>query len=31
MEELPVDLLHEILPEFTRLPARAIACTITGV
>ena len=31
MEELPIDLVHEILPDFTRLPARAIACTIAEV
>ena len=31
MEELPINLVHEILPDFTRLPARAIACTIAEV
>ena len=31
LEELSIDLVHEILPDFTRLPARAIACTIAGV
>jgi hypothetical protein len=31
MEELPIDLVHEILPDFTRIPARAIACTIAEV
>lgn len=31
MEELPIDLLHEMLPEFVRMPARAIACTIAEV
>jgi hypothetical protein len=31
MEELPIDLVHEILPDFARIPARAIACTIAEV
>ncbi|CAF3479713.1 unnamed protein product [Rotaria sp. Silwood1] len=31
MEELPIDLLHEILPDFVRIPARAIACTIAEI
>jgi hypothetical protein len=31
LEELSIDLVHEILPDFARLPARAIACTIAGV
>ena len=31
LEELSIDLVHELLPDFTRLPARAIACTIAGV
>jgi hypothetical protein len=31
MEELPIDFVHEILPDFARLPARAIACTIAEV
>jgi hypothetical protein len=31
MEELPIDLVHEILPDFSRIPARAIACTIAEV
>lgn len=31
MEELPIDLIHEILPDFGRIPARAIACTIAEV
>jgi hypothetical protein len=31
MEELPIDLVHEILPDFTQIPARAIACTIAEV
>ncbi|CAF3111343.1 unnamed protein product [Rotaria socialis] len=31
MEELPIEFLHEILPDFVRLPARSIACTITEI
>jgi len=31
LEELPIDLVHEILPDFIRIPARAIACTIAEV
>ncbi|CAF4466313.1 unnamed protein product, partial [Rotaria magnacalcarata] len=31
MEELPIEFLHEILPDFVRLSARAIACTITEI
>ncbi|CAF0984259.1 unnamed protein product [Rotaria sordida] len=31
MEELSIDLLHEILPDFARIPARAIACTIAEI
>ena len=31
LEELPIDLVHELLPAFARLPARAIACTIAEV
>jgi len=31
MEELPIDLVHEILPDFARIPGRAIACTIAEV
>ncbi|CAF1252283.1 unnamed protein product [Adineta steineri] len=31
MEELPIDLVHEISSDFTRLPARAIACTIAEI
>jgi hypothetical protein len=31
MEELPIEFVHELLPEFSRLPARAIACTIVEV
>lgn len=31
MEELHVEFIHEILPEFSRMPARAIACTISQV
>ncbi|CAF2496114.1 unnamed protein product [Rotaria sp. Silwood2] len=31
MEELPIDLLHEILPDFVRISARAIACTIAEI
>ncbi|UJR28510.1 hypothetical protein I4U23_009748 [Adineta vaga] len=31
MEELSTELVHEILPDFTRIPARAIACTIAEI
>ena len=31
MEELPIDLVHEMLPNFAQIPARAIACTIAEV
>jgi len=31
MEELPIEFIHEILPDFARLPARSIACTISEV
>ena len=31
MEELQIDLVHELLPDFARIPARAIACTIAEV
>lgn len=31
MEELSLNFLHEILPGFARIPARAIACTIAEV
>lgn len=31
MEELPIELVHEILPDFTRISARSIACTISEV
>jgi hypothetical protein len=31
LEELPVEFLHELTPDFVQLPARAIACTIAEV
>ena len=31
MEELPIDLVHEILPDFAEISARSIACTIAEV
>ncbi|CAF0995587.1 unnamed protein product [Adineta ricciae] len=31
MEELSIELVHEILPDFARIPARAIACTIAEI